>query len=250
MKLLLIYLLSQQYASSGELWTILIVIGLVVVFLIIYATNESSKEQNELDEWVSNNEELLGKQNVVIDVMNQFATQTPACEKCNSINFQIWELNNIEFKFRCLNCKKIIKADINAGLQDMIDLINSYFELYKVFSETQNSKKREYLHDFFYYDFTSLRKGQKLIRAIHFNGSYDAKVKYSEDKKSNKSRRIPQDVKDKVWNRDDGKCVQCGSNENLEFDHIIPFSKGGANTYRNIQLLCEPCNRSKSDSIG
>ena len=42
----------------------------------------------------------------------------------------------------------------------------------------------------------------------------------------------------------------CGSNENLEFDHIIPFSEGGANTYRNIQLLCQPCNRSKSDSIG
>jgi 5-methylcytosine-specific restriction endonuclease McrA len=26
--------------------------------------------------------------------------------------------------------------------------------------------------------------------------------------------------------------------------------KGGANTYRNIQLLCEPCNRSKSAKIG
>jgi 5-methylcytosine-specific restriction endonuclease McrA len=65
-----------------------------------------------------------------------------------------------------------------------------------------------------------------------------------------RSRRISQEVKDKVWNRDGGKCVECGSNENLEFDHIIPFSKGGANTYRNIQLLCESCNRSKSDNIG
>ena len=59
-----------------------------------------------------------------------------------------------------------------------------------------------------------------------------------------------QSVKDKVWKRDGGKCVECGSNENLEFDHIIPHSKGGANTYRNIQLLCEPCNRSKSAKIG
>jgi len=61
---------------------------------------------------------------------------------------------------------------------------------------------------------------------------------------------IPQNIKDKVWNRDDGKCVQCGSNEKIEFDHIIPFSKGGSNTYRNLQILCEKCNRTKSDKIG
>ena len=63
------------------------------------------------------------------------------------------------------------------------------------------------------------------------------------------SRRISQKVKDLVWNRDGGKCVQCGSNMKLEFDHIIPFSKGGSNTYRNIQLLCEKCNRNKSGKI-
>jgi len=63
-------------------------------------------------------------------------------------------------------------------------------------------------------------------------------------------KAISQDVKDKVWNRDGGKCVECDSNENLEFDHIIPVAKGGANTYRNLQLLCEPCNRSKRDHIG
>ena len=65
-----------------------------------------------------------------------------------------------------------------------------------------------------------------------------------------RSRHIEQSIKDDVWNRDNGKCVECGSNEKLEFDHIIPFSKGGSNTYRNIQLLCEPCNRTKSDKIG
>jgi len=70
------------------------------------------------------------------------------------------------------------------------------------------------------------------------------------NQKKKRSRRISQDVKDKVWRRDEGKCVECSSNENLEFDHIIPHSKGGANTYRNIQLLCEKCNRSKSAKIG
>jgi 5-methylcytosine-specific restriction endonuclease McrA len=40
-----------------------------------------------------------------------------------------------------------------------------------------------------------------------------------------------------------------GSQENLEFDHIIPLSQGGANTERNLQLLCEPCNRAKGAAI-
>ncbi|MDR2085817.1 MAG: HNH endonuclease [Dysgonamonadaceae bacterium] len=61
---------------------------------------------------------------------------------------------------------------------------------------------------------------------------------------------MPQDVQDRVWNRDGGCCVKCGSRENLEFDHIIPFSKGGATTYRNLQLLCQECNREKSNKIG
>ena len=60
---------------------------------------------------------------------------------------------------------------------------------------------------------------------------------------------IPKEVMNQVWNRGGGKCVKCGSLENLEFDHIIPFSKGGANTYRNLQLLCQKCNRQKSDNI-
>jgi 5-methylcytosine-specific restriction endonuclease McrA len=57
---------------------------------------------------------------------------------------------------------------------------------------------------------------------------------------------IPKEVQREVWQRDCGKCVVCGSQERLEFDHIIAHSKGGANTARNLQLLCESCNRKKS----
>lgn len=75
-------------------------------------------------------------------------------------------------------------------------------------------------------------------------------VIFNTDSNQMKREPIPQDVKDRVWNRDGGKCVKCGSTEKLEFDHIIPISKGGANTYRNLQLLCENCNRTKSNKIG
>ncbi|HUO05206.1 MAG TPA: HNH endonuclease signature motif containing protein [Candidatus Binataceae bacterium] len=60
---------------------------------------------------------------------------------------------------------------------------------------------------------------------------------------------IAESVRLFVWQRDQGKCVKCGSNERLEFDHIIPVVKCGGNTERNIQLLCESCNRAKGSTI-
>ncbi|MFD2909586.1 HNH endonuclease [Flavobacterium ardleyense] len=60
---------------------------------------------------------------------------------------------------------------------------------------------------------------------------------------------IPTNVKVAVWKRDKEKCVNCFSNSKLEFDHIIPVSKGGANTIKNIQLLCLSCNRKKGSKI-
>jgi len=75
-------------------------------------------------------------------------------------------------------------------------------------------------------------------------------VESGQIQQNRKRQSIPQDIQDKVWVRDNGKCVLCGSSERVEFDHIIPFSKEGANTYRNLQLLCEKCNRQKSNKIG
>ena len=65
-----------------------------------------------------------------------------------------------------------------------------------------------------------------------------------------RSRGISSDVQKEVWKRDGGRCIKCGSNLNLHFDHIIPFSKGGSNTVDNIQIMCAKCNIKKSDKIG
>lgn len=61
---------------------------------------------------------------------------------------------------------------------------------------------------------------------------------------------IPRDVVDAIYRRDGGKCVYCGSTQNLQLDHIIPFSRGGATTIENLQLLCQKCNLEKSNKIG
>jgi hypothetical protein len=60
---------------------------------------------------------------------------------------------------------------------------------------------------------------------------------------------IPERVRHEVWRRDRGSCVECGSRARLEFDHIVPVSRGGSNTTRNVELRCEPCNRRKGARI-
>lgn len=60
---------------------------------------------------------------------------------------------------------------------------------------------------------------------------------------------IPERLRHDVWRRDRGMCVDCGSRERLEFDHIIPVSRGGSNTARNLELRCESCNRRKGSRI-
>lgn len=64
------------------------------------------------------------------------------------------------------------------------------------------------------------------------------------------SRIIPTSVKLEVWARDLGRCVTCGATDELHFDHIVPFSKGGTSLKaENIQLLCARHNLSKSAKI-
>jgi hypothetical protein len=48
-----------------------------------------------------------------------------------------------------------------------------------------------------------------------------------------------------VWSRDGGKCRYCGSTDSIEYDHVVPVSRGGNSEEENVQLLCRPCNRKK-----
>ncbi len=64
------------------------------------------------------------------------------------------------------------------------------------------------------------------------------------------TRLIPSPVKLAVWKRDGGKCTKCQSSDNLHYDHVLPFAKGGTSLLaENIQLLCARHNLQKSDSI-
>ena len=41
--------------------------------------------------------------------------------------------------------------------------------------------------------------------------------------------------------RDRGRCVDCGVTQDLGYDQIVPFSRGGWRWIANVELRCEPC---------
>jgi 5-methylcytosine-specific restriction endonuclease McrA len=45
------------------------------------------------------------------------------------------------------------------------------------------------------------------------------------------------------------KCVECKSQENLQFDHKWPISKGGTDNVENIKVLCKKCNQKKKVDV-
>lgn len=134
-------------------------------------------------------------------------------------------------KYKSSGTAKVIKVyeKINNGIW----VYNGYFNLTDAWIEKSGVRnvfkfKLEMIDD--------------VINDENSNGPSDLELEHN--------RLIPTQVKVEVWKRDKGKCVNCGSNLKLHYDHIIPFSKGGSSTTAaNIQLLCAKCNLKKFNNI-
>lgn len=236
-----------------------ILIGGIIVLLLWFELIEKPKENKEKNKWIEENQELLKTQNWLSQTLQGLGKRLPACKKCNSTDFQLWEIINDELTIRCTNCKRKEKINLDIKIKagegeiSFNQLLSAYITLVQFVQIQGETELGKYLRNYLKWDFVSLRKGTPLIRGISFytNPDYETPInEYDNVQSDEPSRRITDRVKNLVWNRDGGKCVECGSREKLEFDHIIPFSKGGSNGYRNIQLLCEECNRRKSNNIG
>jgi hypothetical protein len=49
--------------------------------------------------------------------------------------------------------------------------------------------------------------------------------------------------KKRILDRDNNKCVLCSKTSNLTLQHVVPYSKGGETSYRNLVTLCTSCNQ-------
>ena len=60
---------------------------------------------------------------------------------------------------------------------------------------------------------------------------------------------LPSDwVRMYVWRRDHGRCVQCGGQERVWFEYVVPVRAGGSNTEQNIRLMCRRCRHDAGTS--
>lgn len=139
---------------------------------------------------------------------------------------------------------------ISASEEERADMDREYRSDMERWEEEQNKQYKAYQ------DAEERRRIAEKIKAKQRRRQLEKEVRQelidSGELFGDKTKRppIPREVADAVWRRDGGRCVYCGSTENLQYDHIIPFSKGGATTLENLQLLCQKCNLDKSNHIG
>jgi len=230
------------------------IIGLIIIIIIItlYSYFKTKIEDKELEDDIQSirranlsekaRAQRIEKEKITSDIHAGYKSiidivirnyDLRICPKCyeNNMRFMNVSPTGQSITCKCLHCSK---EQINKILQgkDGLELVKKHKEithLKKIIRGTssEDNKKQDDECTFVVSDNSGAETtGDRLSRPI-----------------------IPEAVRHEVWRRDGGRCVHCGSQENLEFDHIIPISKGGANTARNIQLLCEACNRKKSDKI-
>ncbi len=188
-------------------------------------------------------ESILSEDHIVINVIQSCPTKVALPQNSNAYTISVYPykvevIKKIDF-IDCLNFKRIIQI-VHKPENEKYDLILFGDLLWSINDQDYLLKETELMLLMLEQVDNDRKKFEKLKR------------KFFDDRKTqqeNKRTKIPEDVRIFVWRRDQGKCVKCGSRHNLEYDHIIPVSKGGSNTARNIELLCQDCNRKKSDQI-
>lgn len=168
---------------------------------------------------------------VTASVERWFAVQP--CFRCYEFEMRLLAVSpkGRSVHYQCVHCEKKMHAP--AGTPDAPGVIEQ-LKLLKVLVEQYREKAAG----------REVEPTADELAVIHFEAPA-APLPYEQTSRT----PIPEAVRGEVWRRDSGQCVKCGSKQNLQFDHIIPVSRGGANSVANIQLLCQPCNAAKGDEV-
>ncbi len=158
-------------------------------------------------------------------VANHFLAQP--CSRCQEFEMVLLAVspNARSIHFQCVHCKKRTHAAASTPHASEAARINSNFQSLLL-------------------DFNRRYRREQIDVEVRFL-TPEAPLPFEQTRRE----PITQPIRTEVWRRDGGRCVRCDLNENLEYDHIIPVSRGGATSVRNLQLLCKGCNLSKGAKI-
>ena len=117
----------------------------------------------------------------------------------------------------------------------------------KIFWQYSSPKGRNYYSDQHIYQFDEI---SKFINEVN----EEKKERNTRQAKIKRERALMTDsLRYEILKRDNYKCQICGSTAadgvKLEIDHIIPVSKGGKTVPENLRVLCDRCNRGKSNKL-
>lgn len=211
-----------------------LLIGPIILIFVYIADkiegqkNKKIKEKNDkitkIFEEKFRNIHLLSKR-IESKISTKFLVQS--CPRCFESDMKLIEIspNSRSIEYQCLHCSKKLRSVAGSPSSEDVKLLLDKLDM-EIFN--------------FNYEFPH----NKIDSIIKFSTPVSP-LPYQQTKRE----PITEAIRTEVWRRDKGMCVKCGSKQNLEFDHIIPVSKGGATTARNIQLLCKQCNLSKSNTI-
>lgn len=111
-------------------------------------------------------------------------------------------------------------------------------------SEHLRSRKKEYYQDNkpHFLRITKIWRTANAEKCKGYGRARRAREKNAEGHHS------PEDIR-RIYRLQRGKCAACRAllGQGYQVDHIQALSKGGSNRPSNLQLLCMPCNRAKSD---
>lgn len=156
------------------------------------------------------------------------------CFRCHEFTMQLVGIspNGRSAECQCLHCKKKMHAP--ASNENAAGIMSSWGDLQEL-TEKYRSKSGSSPH---------AKQSLQESAAVRF-AVPAAPLPFEQISRT----PIPEAIRSEVWRRDSGQCVQCGTKQNLQYDHIIPISRGGANTVSNLQLLCQSCNCRKGAKV-
>lgn len=128
------------------------------------------------------------------------------CSRCHEFSMQFIDVspNARSVQYQCLHCgKRSRAAAVSPDSSEFLGLSESL------------------AHAVYHYN--SISKSPMVESPIEFRTA-PAPLPYEQTQRS----PISEAVRSEVWRRDRGCCVTCGSNANIQYDHIIPVSRGGA----------------------